>query len=127
MGDTIRRFRKFGIYSLPAFLLAVAGVLLIAVLYYPAPHVNTADGSRTSEVAQDRQTRTRDWFDAMLADALRERQLEQPPRAQTLMYRYERDPFSAQRPTSPGAVFSHDGYEDDAAVSGSTRSRLIQL
>lgn len=126
MGDTIRRFRKFGIYSLPAFLLAVAGVLLIAVLYYPAPHVK-ADGSHTSEVAQDRQTRTRDWFDAMLADALRERQLEQTPRAQTLMYRYERDPFSAQRPTSPGAVLSHDGHEGDAAVSGSTRSRLIQL
>ncbi len=100
MSHTIRSVRNFGIYSLPALLLAIAGALLMALLYYPAPAAVAAVEARTpGDLDQgDRQTRADALFAAMLADALRQLRPERDFQARTLMYRYPHNPFSAERP-----------------------------
>lgn len=126
MSDTIRGFRNFRIYLLPAFLLASAGALLVALLYYPTPTaVTVAESQIAGEVAQsDGQTRAETLLAAMLADALREIQSERETQARTLMmYRYEQNSFSAERP----ALLRIAPPVGQNAVSGSSRSGLIQL
>lgn len=116
MSDTLRGFRSFGIYLLPAFLLAAVGTLLMALLYYPAPSAVPVAESRHAATTNrdDRQARAEALFAAMLLDALRELRPEQKTRARTLMYRYEQNLLPAtEQPTllrieSPATVQNDD-------------------
>ena len=126
MSDTIRGFRNFRIYLLPAFLLASAGALLVALLYYPTPTAVTVAKSQSAGevVAQsDWQAHAETQFAAMLVDALRELRSEQETQARTLMYRHQQNPFSAEQP----AMLQIVPPVGENARGDSNRSGLIQL
>ena len=101
MRHLFRNIRSLNIYLVPTSLLATAGILLLALLYYPAPAGVPAvqpDNPATAEA------RWRAHADAMLAamllDALRQIQTERQTQGQTLMYRFELDPFSREQPVT---------------------------
>lgn len=103
MRDTIRTIRNFGIYLLPASLLAAAGVLLMALLYYPVPAAAPSSASHAAAIVDHEYWRSHAeaLFAAMVADALRQLQEEQEGQARTLQYRYERPLPSGERPATP--------------------------
>lgn len=115
MRNTIRTIRSLGIYLLPASSLAVAGALLLGLLYYPAPvSVATPQPQPAATVEpQDWQTRADGLFAALLADALRQLQAEQETRARTLRYQYEDGLSSGEAPVmlwiAPPWVMETDG------------------
>ncbi|MFZ1641906.1 MAG: hypothetical protein WAV07_10865 [Candidatus Contendobacter sp.] len=100
MRNMIRGFRNFNIYLLPTFLLAAAGALLMGLLYYPALSTHAAGEHQiiAGAAANDWQTHADDLFVVMLADALRQIQAERENQARTLIYRYENDARSAEKP-----------------------------
>lgn len=100
MRDAIRGIRNFGIFLLPVSLLATAGALLVALLYYPTPSTAPAAQLQFSAVADGpyRRAHTEALFAAMVADALRQVQKKRETQARILMYRYENDAPSAERP-----------------------------
>ena len=125
MSHTIRSVRNFGIYSLPALLLAIAGTLLVALLHYPAPTAVAVVESRTPGFLDqgDRQTRAEALIAAILADALRQIWPERDIQARTLMYRYPQNPFSAKQP----ALLRIAPPARENAGDGSSRPILIWL
>jgi hypothetical protein len=115
MRNTIRTIRSLGIYLLPASSLAVAGALLLGLLYYPAPASVAATQPQPTAPMEPRgwQNQTDDLFAALLADALRQLQAEQETRARTLRYQYEDGISSGEAPatlwTTPSWVMETDG------------------
>lgn len=124
MSDTIRGFQNFRIYLLPASLLIIAGALLMALLYYPAPVAIAVVGSRTaSPVERGNGQAHAETQMAMLMDALRELRSEQKTPARPLMYRHQQNPFSAEQPVMLQRVPpAGENRRGDSAHSG-----LIQL
>lgn len=107
MRDTIRTLRNFGLYLLPASLLATAGVLLMALLRYPVPSATPNSASHAAEVADHEYWRSHaeTLFAAMVADALRQGWEERRDgHARTLEYRYERFLPLEERPTMPSTM-----------------------
>ncbi|MDG4551775.1 MAG: hypothetical protein P9F19_10280 [Candidatus Contendobacter sp.] len=105
MRDTIRTFRNFGLYLLPAFLLASAGVLSMALLRQPTP--STAPSASPMVVDHDAYWRSHaeTLFAAMLAEALRQHREEGlDGHARTLEYRYERFLPLEEQPAIPSAM-----------------------
>lgn len=103
MRNTIRIFRNFAVYLLPATLLATASALLVALLYYPAPSSALADESRNAGIVADRYEHAPETlFATMLADALRQIQAERETQARTLIFRYDYAAPSAERPARLG-------------------------
>lgn len=100
MRNTIRTIRSLGIYLLPASSLAVAGALLLGLLYYPTPITLSSTSSQPVATTEqpDRQARADALFAALLADALRQIQDEQETRARTLRYQYEDGLSSGEAP-----------------------------
>lgn len=91
MRNRLRNLQNFGIYLLPAFLLATTSALLIALLYYPTPLTAFSGEARivTATEGEYGRTLTETGFAALSADVLRQLQAEQKPQARTLMYQYE--------------------------------------
>jgi hypothetical protein len=123
MRDMIRGIRNFGIYLLPISLLATAGTLLMALLCYPAPSVAPATQPHTAPVAETPYGRTHAeaLFAAMVADALRQIQKERETQARILMYPYENDAPSAER---PAMLWAPPLFRKDADSSGPVLIRL---
>lgn len=100
MRNTICGIRNLGLYLLPVSLLATAGVLLTALLYYPGPATIPDAEPRVAAVVDEEYWRAHaeSLFAALLADALSQIQAERETRARTLIYHYERDASSAESP-----------------------------
>lgn len=102
MRDLLHSFRQFTIYLLPAFLLATAGVLLVALLCYPTPRTAPASTleSRAVIVSPSQlDAETDALLTAMLVEALSQLQPEPDRQARTLMYhRFESDASMAEKP-----------------------------
>ena len=124
MRNTIRIFRNFAVYLLPATLLATASALLVALLYYPAPSSALADESRNAGIVADRYDRAHaeTLFATMLADALRQIQAEREIQARTLIFRYDYAAPSAERPARLGVAPPLSGNGGDSG-----RPILIRL
>ena len=103
MQDIIRTIHHFSLYLLPASLLATAGILLAALLYYPVSSTAPSSTSRAAVVADHEYWRSHAeaLFAAMAAEALRQLQEEQSRQVRTLQYRYEYALPLAKRPTLP--------------------------
>lgn len=103
MRDTIRTIHHFSLYLLPASLLATAGILLAALLYYPVPSTAPSSQSRAAMVADHEYWRSHaeTLFAAMATDALRQLQEEQSGPVRTLQYWYEFALPSVERPILP--------------------------
>lgn len=83
MHNTLRSIRTFGLYLLPAFLLATASALLVTLLYSPTRvSVAVVDNHNRHALANAR-------IAALLADAVRQFQAERESQAWILMHRYE--------------------------------------
>lgn len=102
MRDLIHIFRQFIIYLLPASLLTTAGLLLTALLYYPAPSTTPAPAAEIHAVSVDPSridAETDALLAAMLMEALSQLQPDADPQARTLMYhRFENGPTSVEKP-----------------------------
>lgn len=102
MHHLFRSIRNRNIYLVPASLLTIAGTLLLALFYYPAstviPTVRTDHPARVME--QHWRTDADAMFAATLLDALRQIRPEQQTQGQTLIYRFELDPFSREQPVT---------------------------
>lgn len=85
MRNAIRGFQKFGLYLLPASLLALCGVLLTALFHPPTP---IAQPAPTAAIMDDAhwQAHAEAMFLILLADALRQSQEARETQARTLMY-----------------------------------------
>ncbi len=109
MRNLFHSFRQFTIYLLPAFLVATAGVLLAALLYYPAPRTVPAPAleSRVVIVNPSRlDAETDALLTAMLIKVLSQLQPEPELQARTLMYhRFESDMPTAEKPVMLRAPF----------------------
>ncbi len=91
--------RNLNVYLMPVSLLATAGTLLLALLYYPPTPTPTFRPD--SPAAEERWRAHADTlFAAMLLDALRQLQAERQPQGQNLMYRFELDSFSHEQPVT---------------------------
>ncbi len=103
MQDIIRAIHHFSLYLLPASLLATAGILLAALLYYPVSSTAPSSTSRAAVVADHEYWRSHAeaLFAAMAAEALRQLQEEQSRQVRTLQYQYEYALPLAKRPTLP--------------------------
>lgn len=121
MKSWLRSLHNLGIYLLPTFLLMTTGILLIALLYYPAPLTAFSGASRSVTAYGQAAV---DEFVARSLDALqRPLQMEQQPQARTLMYRYERDAaYRGEQPAvRPWALAPFENRGDF------NRSALIRL
>lgn len=122
MRDTIHTLRNFAIYLLPASLLATAGALLITLLYYPLSHDAPMAKSRIIAGMDDPhgQADAATLFSAMLADALRQIQVEPEAQARTLMYRYENGVPMEERPvmlrSTPPMIRHGDGSDHPVLI-----------
>lgn len=103
MYNFIRGFRNFGIYLLPACLIATAGVLLMGLLYYPMPSTRATVESQALADTDDWRKHAEDMLAILLADALRQIQEEEEGHARTLRYQYEYALPSGERPAPPGS------------------------
>ncbi|MDG4553695.1 MAG: hypothetical protein P9E24_05540 [Candidatus Competibacter sp.] len=102
MRHLFRGIRNLAIYLVPASLLAIAGFLLLALLYYPTPTVAPAvrpDGNPAAAEARWR-AHADAMFAAMLIDALRQSRIERQTQGQTLMYRFDLDPPFREQPVT---------------------------
>ena len=92
MHHTLRSIRTFGLYLLPAFLLATASALLVTLLYSPARvSIAVVDNHNGHSPASARVA-------ALLDNALRQFQAERESRAWILMHRYEQGVLSTEQP-----------------------------
>ena len=92
MHHTLRSIRTFGLYLLPAFLLATASALLVTLLYSPTRvSVAVVDNHNGHALANAR-------IAVLLADAVRQFQAERESRARILMHRYEQGVLSTEQP-----------------------------
>lgn len=101
MRHLFRSIRNLTIYLVPTSLLATAGALLLALLYYPVPTATPAVRSDNSAIMAEHQRAQADaQLAILLLDALRQLEMErQQAQAQILMYRrFEADPFSQEQP-----------------------------
>ena len=99
MSNALRRLRTFGLYLLPASLLATAGALLMGLLYYPAPSAADKPQLATVEDATFWRAHAEDMFVILLADAMRQLRDAQNSHGQMQMYQYDA-PSTDQRPFS---------------------------
>ena len=89
MRHLFRSIRSLNIYLVPASLLATAGILLLALLYYPTSTVVSTVRPVSPATAEARwHAQTDAMFAAMLFDALRQSQIERQTQGQTLMYHF---------------------------------------
>ncbi len=101
MRHLFRGIWSLNIYLVPASLLATAGALLLALLYYPtSPVVPTVQPDSPAAAEARWRAHSDAMFAAMLLDALRQIQTERQSQGQTLMYRFELDPFSREQPVT---------------------------
>lgn len=102
MRHLFRSIRSRKIYLVPASLLAIAGTLLLALLYYPTSAVvPTVQTDHPARAVEERWRSHADaMFAVMLLDALRQIQTERQTQGQTLMYRFELDPSSQEQPVT---------------------------
>ncbi|QQS54934.1 MAG: hypothetical protein IPM89_03605 [Candidatus Competibacteraceae bacterium] len=100
MRHLFRSIRSRKIYLVPASLLVVTGALLLALLYYPTSAVTPTVQIDHPARAMEERWHADAMFAAMLLDALRQIQSERQTQGQTLMYRFELDPFSREQPVT---------------------------
>lgn len=81
MFSTIRNLWSYAPYLLPASLFALSGVLLMGLLYYPAPATRAAAPSQSAIAAHQNHWRSHAdrMFATLLADAVRQLQAERQP------------------------------------------------
>ena len=99
MRHLFRSIRSRNIYLVPVSLLAIAGALLLALLYYPTSAViPTVQTDHPARAVEERWRAHADaMFAALLLDALRQVQIERQTQGQTLMYRFELDSSSQEQ------------------------------
>lgn len=89
MSSTLRRLRTFGLYLLPASLLATTGALLMGLLYYPTPSTADKPQLATVEDATFWRAHADDMLVILLADAMRQLREEQDGHGQMQMHQYD--------------------------------------
>ena len=89
MSKSIRNLRNLAPYLLPVSLLMISGVLLMGLLYYPAPLVQgSARHIETTAITEQKYWRSLadSLLAALMADAMQQLRIEQQTQAQTPRY-----------------------------------------
>ena len=84
MFHPLRSIRTFGLYLVPASLLAMAGALLIALLYYPAPNHHRAPAAIVKDAPHINPVEA--MMALWLAEVVRQHKAEQQSQARILMH-----------------------------------------
>lgn len=92
MSAIIRSTRNLSPYLLPATLLAIAGILLMGLLYYPSEAINAARASQTIVTANERcwNAHTEHQFATMLTEAMRRLQADRQSQMYVPYYPHQR-------------------------------------
>ncbi len=84
MHNPLRSIRTFGLYLLPASLLATAGALLIVLLYYPTPDRHPAPAAIVNSAPRTNLAEA--MLALWLAEVVRQHEAEQQSQARILMH-----------------------------------------